>query len=260
MPRDTLVLQSYRTTAVPEWIGECLASVRGWAEGGDYGYRLLGDELFELIPPELVALGAPPALPATDLARLRWCRRLLREGWERVIWLDADIFVADPESFRVDAQEPARLCREFWTWREGRQLHARRAVTNCAMSFVRGAAFLDRYIALCEELARTSEGPLHRLALGPALLTRLDREAPLPQIGTVATLSPLLIAALRRRDRALLALFLRHWGGPVHAVHLCRSLGGQGDGPRLNPNGAEADAIAMIRIDPGLLAAPDSTG
>lgn len=253
MARDTLVLQSYRTTAVPDWIGECLASVRGWAHGSGYSYRVLGDELFEPLPAQLTMLGPPPALPATDLARLLWCRRLLEEGWRRVIWLDADIFVIDPDAFRIGAEDEYRLCRELWTWSEDGLLHGRWAVSNCAMTFTHGQPFLARYIALCEEEARAAAQPLHRLALGPTLLTRIDREAPLPQIRTVATLSPLLIEAIRRGADALLNAFLVEWQAPVHAVHLCRSLGAEGAGPRLNPDASVADAIALLRRSLGLL-------
>ncbi|MDH5408784.1 MAG: hypothetical protein OEY00_09255, partial [Gammaproteobacteria bacterium] len=49
-----LVLQSHRSPLPYPWIDSCLSSVRQWAESHQYDYRYLGDELFDLIPDELV--------------------------------------------------------------------------------------------------------------------------------------------------------------------------------------------------------------
>src|SRR3712207_5158733 len=114
MAPKTLVFQSYRTDAVPLWLERCLASVRHWSELQGFGYRLLGDELFDILPAGVDLRSAPQGLAATDLARLLWCRRFLDEGFARVVWADADILVLSAGAFTLP-DAPYLLCRELWT-------------------------------------------------------------------------------------------------------------------------------------------------
>lgn len=250
-PASTIVLQSYRVDNVPGWIGTCMDSVRDWAKASGFAYSRVGDALFDLLPGDLAGLGAPPALPATDLARLLWIRKLLDEGWARVLWLDADILVTAPQDFAIDPARGHLLCRELWTWHDEGGLKGRWLVNNCAMAFASGSYFLDRYIAACVDLARNAAAPLSRLALGPDLLTQWDKSEPLPQIRTVPTLSPLLIGVALHGDRGPIDSFAKAWNAPIHAVHLCRSLGEKPDEPLAGAD--QAAIVARLARDPGFI-------
>jgi hypothetical protein len=97
----TVVYQSYRSSGSPAWIDRCLASVREWAEARAYHYVFVGDELFDL-----VRLGtgkeSGQILPITDLARLELAARFLAEGYERAVWIDADVLVFNPQRFEIN--------------------------------------------------------------------------------------------------------------------------------------------------------------
>lgn len=248
MAGGTLILQSRDPAKAPTWIETCIASVRQWADLHGHDYRLLGNELFDPLPPGFAEACAGQKLPMSDLARLLWCRALLDEGWDQVIWVDSDILVLDPAAFALDAAGAERLCRELWLWRaEGGELRARWAVNNCVMSWRTNSTILPYYIHACGVLAAASEGP-GTLGLGPAFLTRLDAAAPLPKLESVMTLSPLLMEAVLRGDRTLLANARTLWNAPIHAVHLCGSLSGEG-GPALNPVRHYDRVIAALQAD-----------
>ena len=90
----------------PEWYEPCLDSVRRWAAAEGFQYRLYGDEAFERVPPSLREKcgGRMPML--ADLARLAVARALLeREGWERVIYADADFLIWDGRALQASALE-----------------------------------------------------------------------------------------------------------------------------------------------------------
>ena len=53
---STLVIQSYRTEAVPVWIESCMQSVRDWAHGAGFSYEFVGDEIFDFLPDDYRAI------------------------------------------------------------------------------------------------------------------------------------------------------------------------------------------------------------
>lgn len=234
MARGTIIFQSRDPAKPPGWLVSCLDSVRIWADMQGHHYRLLGNELFDPLPPGFAEACAAQKLPMSDLARLLWCQRFLDEGWDQVVWIDSDVLVLDPTQFSIEASGSEALCRELWLWR-AEEIHARWAVNNCVMAWRADSAVLPYYIHACTVLAAAEGGP-GTLGLGPAFLTRLNAAAPLPVTDQVMTLSPLLIEAVLNDDRALLGNARTLWNAPVHAVHLCASLSGEG-GPALNPTG-----------------------
>ncbi|MBB5684348.1 hypothetical protein [Sphingobium boeckii] len=233
MAGGTLIFQSCDPAAAPAWVARCVESVRNWAETKGYSHRLLGNELFDPLPPDFASACADRKLPMSDLARLLWCRRFLAEGWDQIVWIDSDVLVLDPAAFAVDLLDHEMLCRELWLWRADGEIRARWAVNNCVMAWRPGSAVLPYYIHACAVLAAAEDGP-GTLGLGPAFLTRLNAAAPLPTVDTVMTLSPLLMEAILSGDHTLLANARTLWNAPVYAVHLCGSLSGEG-GPMLNP-------------------------
>ena len=241
----TILLQSHRAGPLTRWILSCLDSAAEWAAANRIERRFIHDELFEGLPEDFIAATAAEILPRTDLGRLRWIKRLHGEGWDRVIWLDADILIFDQSlSFTGDA-----LGREAWI-APGLQggFRALRKVNNAVLCFDRGSARLARYIAVAEALAaRMAAGdtPVTRMALGPDILTRLHVETPFPLHPDVGMISPCMMAALVSNDPAPLRVHLAVWGGAPKAVNLCGSLSGDG--------GIVDAAIGRLRADPNAM-------
>lgn len=225
----TMIIQSFPEDR-PAWIDRCTASVARWAAARGFGYRAIGDALFDHLPNDWLDRAGPEKLPRTDYARLLWIRALHAVGVCRPIWVDADILVLD-----ADMEVPGQdfLCREQWFYRRPGMIGAlvRHAVNNCMMGFGTGSALLDWYVDACTRAP--DAGPLDRLALGPMMLTARHANDPLPMIDRVATLSPLWINALLGGNRTLTDAFRASWRTPIQAVHLCRSLGHTADGPAL---------------------------
>ena len=67
---DTIVIQTFRSHAVPPWIQRCLDSVRKWAQLHGHEYSLAGDEFYNLCGPEYLTRGSKNPQALTNLARL----------------------------------------------------------------------------------------------------------------------------------------------------------------------------------------------
>lgn len=226
-----IILQSV-APRFPDWIARCTDSVARWAGANGFRYEMLGDELFDPLPEEWVAMAGPLALPRTDYARLLWIKRLHDKGHARVIWIDADVLVIDG---RLSLPPEDFFCREDWIFAEDgdSRLFVRSGVNNCAMAFASGSPLLDWYLERCR--LEPADGPLRRLALGPKMLSERHRAAALPLIGTVATISPWVMQGLLNADSRRIETFFSIWQAPVEAAHICRSLGHTSDAPALVP-------------------------
>ena len=75
--------------------------VRHWSAAKSFDYRFIDDQFFDLLPADYrkKAEGRLPVL--SDLARLIMARNLILEGYEKTIWIDADVLIFDPEGFDV---------------------------------------------------------------------------------------------------------------------------------------------------------------
>ncbi len=218
-PPTELVLQSAPPSRAG-WVDRCLTSVAAWARSRGMEYRLIGDELFDRVPSDWRAAIGPEKLPVTDYARLLWIEHLLGQGYERVIWMDADIlfldmdFVPPPGDF---------FCREMWVFRRpDHHIGRLDALNNCAMGFAAGSGLLAWYLDACAKAPGPK--PLHKLGLGPNLLKVRHRSSPMPCTDAIPTFSPLMIRAVMRGDLDLLKTYQREWAAPIAAVHLCSSL------------------------------------
>ncbi len=216
-----LVLQSDKPPPRPEWRRRCLTSVEDWAAAQGYAYRLIGDELFDPIPEDLRKACAGVLLPLTDIGRLLWLQKLLQEGWERAIWLDADILIFDA-SMRITGEA---VGREIWI-SKGREtgFRAAESVNNCVLSVSAQSALRRRLLEATLAKAASFRAPPHPRALGPDLFRRLHAADPLPVVPDIAMTSPIMLAALANGDAAPLAAHRSVWAGPVRAANLCGSL------------------------------------
>lgn len=221
MAKQVLVLQSDKPPPRAAWRQACLASVRSWAAAQGYEYRFLGDELFDPIPEDARRACRGVVLPMTDIGRLLWLRALLDDGWDRVIWLDADILIFDP-ALSIEAEA---VGREIWISKGLKDgFRAAESVNNCVLSMATGSPLLGRLLDATMAEAAMFDAPPHPRTLGPDLFRRLDAETPLPVASDIAMASPPMVAGLANGDPAALAAHHAVWRGPVRAANLCGSL------------------------------------
>jgi hypothetical protein len=203
----TLVLQSHREPLPLPWLRRCLDSVVDWALTNNYHYRYLGDEIFTLLAPDLLdSIGAQPVI-ASDLARLIGLQQGLDEGYDRVIWCDADFLIFDPARFVLPLTGFA-LGREVWVQQDrGQRLRAFIKVHNALLMFRSGDSFLDFYRDTAERLLRLNQGRMPPQFIGPKLLTALHNIVQCPVMESAAMLSPMVIRDRLAGQGAALDLF-----------------------------------------------------
>ncbi|MBR9813279.1 hypothetical protein GYB61_05400 [bacterium] len=220
---DTVVLQSCPDGEAGGWMGQCMASVRGWAQSRGYQYRHCGDELFDYLDAELRAKTEAQPVVASDLARLRWMQAVLDAGAEAVIWLDADVFVAAPAALQPPDADFAPG-REVWVQGSGKHLRSYRKVHNAALLARRSAPALPYYADAAERILRAHRpGHMVPQLLGPKLLTALHNIAPFEVWNDVGMLSPAVAHDLLSGGGPALDQFEADSGAWPAALNLCRS-------------------------------------
>ena len=236
----TVVFQSYRTEEVPDWIGQCLARVRLWAEARGWAYRFYGDEALDRVPPWYRSKAGHRLPVVTDLARLLLARELLQdtvsgESFERAVWLDADLLVFDAERLDIDAAAEFAFGREIWVQENtSGGLRTYRSVHNAVCVFCRGNSFLDFYIDACQSVVRRYDGDtdkgggLPNQIVGTKLLSALHNIIGFPLIETVGMFSPLVLEDVVNGGGAALDLLRRQSPVPPAAANLCHSLSESG--------------------------------
>ena len=181
----TVVVQSHRSPLPYSWLQPMLDSVRSWSSRAGFAYCFLDDELFdELTPDERPICQSQPVI-ASDLARLRWCQRLLREGAKRVVWCDADTLIMDPDAGILSAQSTA-FGREVWLQFEpsgnaatqsAPRLKRYKKIHNAFMQFGNDDPVLDFYAYAAQRLISNhrqhSSQPMVAQLAGPKFLTHL---------------------------------------------------------------------------------------
>src|SRR5688500_4692208 len=177
-----VVYQSFRTENVPPWIEACLGSTRAWAASRGFEYRFIDDEFLGYCPPWYRRAVGNNILLVSDLARLVAARGLLIEGYDRAIWIDADVLVFAPAAFDVETGEDFAFNSELWVNREQERYVGWRRVNNAVCTFDRDNAFLYFYIQSCHRIVgrRHKEGlSVDPLSVGTAFLTPLHELVPL---------------------------------------------------------------------------------
>lgn len=221
----TVVYQSYRTTEVADWLRRCMRSTQSWAAAEGFDYRFIDDSFFDCVP-DWYRRGARGNVQVlANLARIVVAKQLLAAGYHRTIWVDADVLVFDPRSFRIDVSREFAFCREIWmTRRWGAAVKVPR-VNNSVMVFVRDNSFIDFAIWAHEDLVRRGT---QILAHGTTtrLLTVLHHATPLPLLENVGLLSPIVTRDIVAHDGALTREYAAAHGTPIYAANLGASLRG----------------------------------
>jgi hypothetical protein len=223
----TLVFQSYRPTGVPLAIERSLASVRQWAVSRGHDYRLIDDRFFDVVPAWYRERVGGNKLVLANLARLVVARDALAEGYDRAIWLDADVVVFDPEAFDVTTQDGFTFCRETWVERQGYDLVAFFRVNNAVCAFERGNRFLEYALWAHEALVRDRADRVYRFGTSTALLTAIHMATPLPLLHDVGIFTPAMVRELAEHgDGPAVGVLATRHAHPIHAANLTYSMVG----------------------------------
>jgi hypothetical protein len=224
MVSDTVVFQSFRTDRVPAWIDRCLESARRWAGIRGFEYVFLDDQFFDFVPAELRARTANKVI-LSDLARLLVTRDLLGKGHRRLVWIDADVVVFDPDGWEVPEESDYYFTHELWPTPQPGGVRLDVRANNAVMVFSRGNTVLDFYIDMAKRIL-VSERELKNWHLGVRFLTGLRNVCPIPVLPNIGMLGPDLIKDLIRGPKKLTCAYVRAMGEPLVAANLCASYAG----------------------------------
>jgi hypothetical protein len=226
---NTIVIQSFRKNIIPSWIQRCLDSVQQWARSKGHDYSLAGDEFYDLCGPEYLNRGSKNPQAITNLARLVATRQRLDAGYQRVIWMDADVFVFDPANLVLDFSAESLTTgyafgREVWLFRDATGVIR---VTppmahNAATFFTRGALDLDVLISLIRHIDARRQ-LVSNYQVGVNLLRGLQYSLMFPTFSHVGMFSPILLHALAERDEKILQFYGRANRYQACAANLCLS-------------------------------------
>jgi hypothetical protein len=237
----------------PDWIAQCMATVRAWAARAGYHYEEPPFEEFMAdVPDWLVArCGGRLIHPLLDYARVMRAEEYLRAGWDRVAWFDADVLVTRPEGLALPEMR-AGFMSETWTlWIDGEEIIKRR-LTNCICSFVAGDPFTGAYL---ERMRSVGMGApqMTKALLGTDLLTQLsDSERP-EVIRHVGSLSPHALSAIVEGRRDRIQRFLQETGEALYAANICASHEGAEYSGVTNDAQSYGAAVALLLRDPRVL-------
>jgi hypothetical protein len=221
----TIIYQSFRRSNVPAWVETCIGSVRAWAEMRKFSYRFFDDEIFDRVPFWVLEKTGEYRQTATDLGRLILAQELLREGYDRVVWIDADVLIFSPIGFTVETDQGFAFGRESWVQPNANGgIKVYKNVHNAISVFCKGNSFLEFYIHSSLNILKRADGPLVPQIIGPKFLTALHNIIGFNLIEDVGMASPLVIDDLANGGGV--AWDLLEKTNPVHvsALNLCTSL------------------------------------
>ncbi len=223
----TVVYQSYRTSNVAPWVGRCMKSVRRWAEGSGFEYLFVDDRMFDYVPGWYKKKAQGNILLIADLGRLELAKELLAGGADRTIWVDADVFVIDPDSFRVDIEDEYAFCREVWLHKPevlGITLpfvRLNEKVNNAVTVFTRNNTMLNFYAKACLSLVEDMPERFDPGYASTTFLTWLHHRVRLPLLNNVALLSPPILQDMCNGGGKYARRFMKKFGNRVDAANLC---------------------------------------
>jgi hypothetical protein len=215
--------------------------VRAWAASRAFDYELSGDDSFALCGEDYLARVGGNVRSITNLSRLILVQRAHAAGYDRAIWIDADIFVFAPEQFRIEVASRYAFARETWIARRGAdEWFAQAGVNNSVFVCMAGEPDLAFLIGAIRHIA------LHRTItsnyqVGGEVIKGLRASLGFPALDNVGMFSSDVVGALARREAPVLHALARFHATPIHAANLCA-------GSHYEPACTEADALAAIDV------------
>lgn len=222
----TVVLQSFRTHDVPEWLLLCMQSVKSWTESHAWDYAFMDDAFLELAPSHLRGVCGANIYALTDVCRLLWVKQMLEKGYERVVWADADLLIFAPHKLRLDGMWGHGFAREIFLRVERAGLFTPiEGINNALMFFEQGDPTLEVYLqAVYGVLEEAEPGKVLRTALGPHLLKSLDGNRHLNRIEGVGLFTQAVMSQLVKKKRGMFDALTELHGRPLAAANLCHFL------------------------------------
>ncbi len=222
----TVLLQSFRTTDVPDWMTQCIASAQTLADANSWSYRFMGDEFFDLVPHTIHVKLSDKLAMMSDFARLAWAKDLFKQDQtvDRIIWLDADVCVFAPHLLDIDETLDFVVGRQFWIQPDqGNDLKIFNQVPNALMVFTRHSPALEFLLHSITTMAERMEQISSPQMFGPKLLTALHNIVGFDVIESVGMASPLVLRDLAQDNGQALDTLLRNSKDPLAALNLCGS-------------------------------------
>ena len=220
----TIVYQSYRTTHVPAWIELCMQTVRSWATSNEFEYQFIDDRLFNYVPPWFFQKTGKEICPATDFARLAVAKELLAHGFDRTIWVDADIVVFAPDLMAMDITNDFAFCHEVWAVPdENDQAVCEHRVNNSITVFTKSNIHLDFFIDACLRIAH-NKPQLGKCDVGTVFLSQLRAILPFRLLSNVGMFNPYVMSDISNGTEQFLRSYAQHMPAPLACANLCSSL------------------------------------
>ncbi|NQE35996.1 hypothetical protein [Microcoleus asticus] len=224
----TIVYQSYLGDETPNWLENCMQTVKDWAELKGFHYQR-EDDFFDCVPDWYKDKAAGKINLVADLARLELAKKYLDQGYEQTIWMDADVVVFDPDNLIIDTTEDYLVCREVWLDTEDDKnleegtLSCIKKVTNSLVFFAKGNSFLDFYIYASKSLIKNKIGRVSRLDVSTKFLTKLYEIMELPLFSNLGLFSPILMHGMVEDKTLITQLYAKSLESPIYAANLCLS-------------------------------------
>lgn len=218
---ETVIIQSFRRHDVPAWMERCMSSVRRWAQSRNYDYCFYGDEIRELCGREYLDRVGSNWRSITNLARLEATRLKLAEGYGRVIWLDADVFVFDQAGFEMQTDAGYAFSHEVYVVRnpDGSARLVKRALHNAGFLFTPRQTDLDLFIQIIRHTVKTRVISSN-LQVGVQLIGGLADTLAISAMTSVAMFSSDVIKSIAGADVEFLRAFVQHHGFKMQAANL----------------------------------------
>ncbi len=220
----TIVLQSYRTSNIPKWISTCLSTVAGWSKNSGFDYVLTGDEFFDYAPAWTRERCGKQIFPVTDIARLYLIKDYLSRGYDRAIWLDADVIIFAPDLLKIETKAGYAFSHEVMLGElaDGRINISGPSINNAVMVFEKDHPMLDFYRFATEAiLEHAPAGEIERTAVGPKFLVNLHQAMPIERLTSVGLFTPRLMQDIATGGKQLCAMYANKFGFPMAAANLC---------------------------------------
>ena len=224
----TIVYQSYRGNDTPNWLNTCMQTVKNWAEVKGFAYQRK-DDFFDYVPDWYIDKAQGKINVIADLSRLEIAKKFLDQGYERTIWMDADVVVFDPDNLTIDTPEEYLVCREIWLdtadddkFGEG-TVFCTEKVTNSLVYFTSKNQVLDFYIHATKSIVKNQTGRLSRLAVSTKFLSKLYEIMELPLFMHMGLFSPLIMQAIVEDQTDIIQLYTKALQSPIYAANLCLS-------------------------------------
>jgi hypothetical protein len=200
--------------------------VRAWAEAQTFDYRWISDDLFDRLPGSLKTRTRAQPVIASDLARLIVLQEAFEHGYERAVWVDADVLVTEPSALMLP-QADALFGREVWVQEaRGGRLKVYRKIHNAFMAFTVRDPVLPFYRMSAERILSRYDpdaGPMVAQLIGPKLITLLHNAIGFDVLESAGVLSPAVVRDLIGRGGRALDRFIAESAVMPLALNLCGS-------------------------------------